>query len=70
MSDLTRREASKFEKMFGMSTGYVLNFSNRTFGEFVVDSTSRDIFDGKYDHASGSKANRLRAFWRECPVAG
>jgi hypothetical protein len=67
MSSLTLVEKRKLEKLFGMSTGYVLDFSNRTFAEFVVDSTGRDIDDAKYDYASGSKANRLRAFWTQEP---
>ncbi len=65
MSDLTFVERRKFEQLLGMGTGYVLDFSNRTFREFVLDSTGRDIFDSRYDHASGSKANRLRAFWQK-----
>jgi hypothetical protein len=58
-------EKSKFEKLLGMETGYVLTFSNRSFAEFVRDSTGRDIYDERYDYASGSKANRLRAFWQK-----
>ncbi len=65
MSDLTFVEKRKFEQFLGMGTGYVLDFSNRTFREFVLDSTGRDIFDSRYDYASGSKANRLRAFWQK-----
>jgi hypothetical protein len=65
MSDLTFVERRKFEQLLGMGTGYVLDFSNRTFREFVLDSTGRDIFDSRYDYASGSKANRLRAFWQK-----
>lgn len=63
MSNLTNSEKRKFEKFLGMSSGYVLNFSDRTFAEFVADSTGRNIFDPRYNYASGSKANRLRAFW-------
>lgn len=63
MSNLTNSEKRKFEKFLGMSSGYVLSFSDRTFAEFVADSTSRNIFDPRYNYASGSKANRLRAFW-------
>ncbi|MCF8721781.1 abortive infection family protein [Nitrospina gracilis] len=63
MSDLTAIEKRKLEQAFGMKSGYVLNFSNRTFHEFVLDSTGLDIYESKYDYASGSKANRLRAFW-------
>jgi len=67
MSDLSSLEKMKLEKLFGMSSGYVLDFSNRTFAEFVAESTGRDIYDTKYDYASGSKANRLRAFWDQEP---
>lgn len=67
MSNLTYVEKRKFEQFLGMSTGYVLDFSNRTFAEFVRDSTGRDIYATSYDYASGSKANRLRAFWQKEP---
>jgi hypothetical protein len=67
MSDLTNIEKRQFEKLFGMSDGYVLNFSNRTFDEFVIDSTGLSIMEEKYNQASGSKANRLRAFWSTEP---
>jgi hypothetical protein len=72
MSNLSYVEKRKFEQFLGMSTGYVLDFSNRTFAEFVRDSTGRDIYDSTYDYASGSKANRLRAFWQKesNPVVG
>lgn len=65
MSDLTSLEKRKLEKLLGMETGYVLDFSNRTFEEFVRDSTGLNIFDQQYNHGSGSKANRLRAFWQK-----
>jgi len=65
MSDLTAVEKRKLEKLFGMETGYVLDFSNRTFEEFIRDSTGLNIFDQRYNHGSGSKANRLRAFWQK-----
>jgi hypothetical protein len=65
MSDLTFAEKRKFEQFLGMSSGYVLDFTNRTFAEFVLDSTGRDIYDSRYDSASGSKAHRLRAFWQK-----
>jgi hypothetical protein len=63
MANLTFLERNRLENLFGMGGGYVLDFSNRTFREFVADSTGRDIFDNMYDYASGSKANRLRSFW-------
>jgi hypothetical protein len=64
MSDLTNLEKRKFEQLLAMGDGYVLNFSNRTFSEFVIDSTSRNPYDARYDHGS-SKANRLRGFWKQ-----
>ena len=63
MSDLTAIEKRKLERALGMGSGYVLNFSNRTFAEFFLDSFGIDIYDTKYDYGSGSKANRMRAFW-------
>lgn len=63
MSDLSSSEKRKLEQLLGMSSGYVLDFSNRTFSEFVEEHTRRNIDDAAYERASGSKANRLRAFW-------
>ena len=63
MSDLTTIEKRKLERALGMGSGYVLNFSNRTFAEFFLDSFGIDIYDDKYDYGSGSKANRMRGFW-------
>ena len=63
MSDLSIIEKVKLEKMFEMEAGYVLDFTDRTFLEFIIENTNIYISDGKYDYASGSKANRLRAFW-------
>src|SRR5690606_30433812 len=63
MADLSFIEKSKFENLFGMNTGYVLNFSDRTFQEFIGDAIGIDIYDAKYNYRSGSKANRLRCFW-------
>ena len=65
MSTLTNLEKRKFEQLLGMGSGYVLNFSNRSFAEFVIDSTGVNIYDSRYDYGSGSKANRLRGFWRQ-----
>jgi hypothetical protein len=67
MSDLTPLEKRRLEQFLGMATGYVLDFTNRTFAEFVAHSTNRDIYDSRYENGSGSKANRLRAFWLKEP---
>lgn len=63
MSNLTKIEKRKLEKLLGMGSGYVLDFSNKTFDEFVYESTGKEIYDERYNLSSGSKANRLRAFW-------
>ncbi len=63
MSDLSSIEKVKIEKLFEMESGYVLDFSNRTFQEFIIENTQIDIDDDKYKYAGSSKANRLRAFW-------
>jgi hypothetical protein len=65
MSDLTFLERRRFEQFLGMSSGYVLDFSNRTFAEFILESTGRQIYTPHYEYGSGSKANRLRAFWQK-----
>lgn len=59
MSDLSNVEKRSLERLFDMGSGYVLDFSNRTFEEFVFDSSGKGIYDTKYDSGSGSKANRL-----------
>lgn len=65
MSDLTNAEKRNFEKLFGMSSGYVLNFSDRTFSDFVNDSTGKEIHDQQYSRNGTSKANKLRSFWTQ-----
>lgn len=64
MSTLNTNEKQLLEKLFQMGSGYVLNFSDRTFGEFFHDDVGVNIFDQKYNYASGSKANRMRGFWQ------
>lgn len=67
MSSLTALEKRTLERLFAMDGGYVLNFSNRSFAEFILDTVRLDVYDAKYDEGSGSKANRLRALWRVEP---
>lgn len=67
MSTLTAVEKSKLEKLFRMGNGYVLGFSDKTLQGFVMDSVRLDILEEKYKAGSGSKANRLRAFWSQEP---
>lgn len=64
MSILTHIEKQKLERELGMASGYVLGFSNRTFEEFFREVVEVQIYDSSYDLGSGSKANRMRAFWQ------
>ncbi len=48
-----------------MSGGYVMDFTNQTFREFISDAIGIDVYDEKYNSRSGSKANRLRALWEK-----
>lgn len=62
MADLTYIEKANIEKFLGMKTGYVMDFSDRTFQEFIGEAVGLDINDLKYNYNSNSKANRLRQF--------
>jgi hypothetical protein len=64
MASLTTNDKQVLEKLFQMGGGYVLNFSDRTMGEFFRDDIGIDIYDEKYNYASGSKANRMRGLWQ------
>lgn len=64
MADLSFIEKRTIEKFLEMESGYVLDFSNRTIQEFLIDSMGINIYDDKYDYSSGSKANRVRGFLR------
>lgn len=72
MSDLTSIEKIMLERLLDMESGYVLEFTNRTFQEFILENSNIDIYDEKYNYRSGSKANRLRGFWKEesNPIVG
>jgi hypothetical protein len=63
MSDLTLKEKRKLEKLFGMGTGYVLNFTDRTFSDFFDEHAKCNINDDVYKEYGSSKAKQLRKFW-------
>ena len=60
MTSLSIVERRNLENFLGMSSGYVLNFSDRTFGEFVFEAVGIDIHAEKYRAGGTSKANKLR----------
>lgn len=63
MSTLTPREKRRLEDLLGMSSGYVLDFSNNSFARFFEEEVGRDIYGGAYEGHGPSKANHLRSFW-------
>ncbi len=62
MADLSYIERENIEIFLGMKSGYVMDFSDRTFQEFVGEAVGLDIDNEKYHYSSNSKANRLRKF--------
>lgn len=68
MSSLTDIEKRYFEKLFGMGSGYVLDFTDASFGEFFRRHDV-DIHARKYQTFGTSKAKKLRAFWGSEPDA-
>lgn len=48
------------DEVFGMESGYVLDFSDRTMGSFFRDELNIDIDDDRYAANGTSKAKRLR----------
>lgn len=64
MSSLTANERRYFESLFGMASGYVLDFSDATFDEFF-QSANISIHSNKYQTYGTSKAKKMRAFWMQ-----
>lgn len=57
------RDKRLLEEFLEMGSGYVLDFSDRTFGEFCEEAVDVDIHSDKYLTHGTSKAKKLRAFW-------
>lgn len=68
MSSLTDIEKRYIEKQLGMSSGYVLDYSDATYGEFF-NRHNIDIHSRKYQTYGTSKAKKMRAFWELEPDA-
>ena len=64
MSSLKAKDRVVLEKFLEMGGGYVCNFSDRTFQDFVLESTEVDVYAPGYEAEGTSKANRLRTFWK------
>lgn len=66
MAILSFIDKQLIEEVLGMSGGYVLDFSNRTFDEFMTEVIGESIYS-KYEYMS--KANLLRRFIADYPDA-
>lgn len=64
MSSLTDVEKRYLENLLGMQSGYVLDYSDATFGEFFSRHKT-DIHGKKYQTYGTSKAKKMRAFWEQ-----
>lgn len=64
MSSLTDIDKRYLERILGMQSGYVLDFSDATFGEFF-GRHKIDIHGRKYQTYGTSKAKKMRAFWEQ-----
>ena len=64
MSALNMADRQNLEKLLGMAGGYVLDFSDRTFQEFVFEAVDVDIHSERYSVEGNSKGKKLRTFWK------
>lgn len=64
MSSLTDIEKRYLERLLGMGSGYVLDFSDNTYGEFFARHKF-NIHGPKYQTYGTSKAKKMRSFWEQ-----
>lgn len=62
MEQLRPVELKLIDELFGISSGYVLDFTNSTFADFFRREVGIDIYDNAYAVYGGSKGKHLRAF--------
>lgn len=62
MTGLRPIETRLIDDLFGMNSGWVLNFSNRTFKDFFQHEVGIDIYDDVYSFMGTSKGKHLAAF--------
>ena len=55
MANLTPVERLKIETILRMSSGYVLDFTNQSFHEFIKSTVGLDIYSAKYSLNGESK---------------
>ena len=62
MSNIRQIDMMFLDDIFEMNSGYVLNFSDRTFAQFFAEELNIDINDSVYAKNGNSKGKRLRNF--------
>ena len=62
MSNIRSIDMMFLNDIFEMNSGYVLNFSDRTFAQFFAEELNIDIDDTIYAQTGNSKGKRLRSF--------
>ena len=62
MAKIRPIDMTTIDQILGMESGYVLDFSDRTFAEFFAGELNIDINDDAYYAEGNSKAKRLRYF--------
>lgn len=64
MSNIPYRIKMDIEEIFDMTAGSVLNFSNRSFQEFIGDVVGIDVYEKKEYEEYPSKAKKLRRLFQ------
>ena len=62
MARLTSREIKILDGIFQMTNGYVLDFSNQSFNDFIFDAVKVDMDEERFKTNGSSKAKRLKTF--------
>ncbi|HEY4355854.1 MAG TPA: abortive infection family protein [Acidobacteriaceae bacterium] len=60
MAKLSFDESELLQRVLSLKNGYVLDFTNRAFSDFVKDAIGTDPYSGKYEKYGTSKAKLLR----------
>ena len=64
MSSITDAERRRLERLLSMESGYVLDFTNDTFGD-LFERHAIDIHGPRYRTKGDSKAKKMRSFWEQ-----
>jgi hypothetical protein len=62
LDQLRAVELKLVNDIFGMNSGYVLDFTNATFDDFFLREVGINIYDDAYATGGGSKGKRFRTF--------